>query len=319
MHASGGGSPFINNGGDLYYDIGNLGIGLTDPLTALHVDSNDIDSVGIITIENTSGSNVIRRGVIDPEGNITGNRGDLFIKDFNNEGLLYVKRLGNGTNTGWKKLHTSSYGEMHIPNNVIPTAILTQDKPHLIQGLFTDIGADGFTFTAGASGAITFTADNGGNLQVTSGSHGRATGDILSVVGLTTAAQNDITAITVDTVDTFTCDDISYVTSSETGAWLKGDLLTADIGANGKYALNFHAYGESLSSNVDYKLAIYKNITRQANLDAKRRFTLNTTRPIGGNGGITIADGDKITMGLIGLTDLTNFTFEHNNLFIHKI
>jgi hypothetical protein len=70
---------------------GNVGIGTTTPSEKLEVAGNI--KVGNATIHSGTGG---------PNGAITGNVGDLFLRTDGGAGTtLYVKESGNATNTGW--------------------------------------------------------------------------------------------------------------------------------------------------------------------------------------------------------------------------
>jgi len=81
---------------------GNVGIGLSDPSTTLHVDSAAANTEGILTLENTAGDIQIFRTDATPESAVTGSIGDLAVDGTG--GSLYIKETGNATNTGWSEV-----------------------------------------------------------------------------------------------------------------------------------------------------------------------------------------------------------------------
>ena len=212
------------------------------------------------------------------------------------------------------------YGDMHLHENAVATVINTVDKPHLVQGLFMPTLLKRFIYTAGSTGAITDTVDNGsGKLRITSAAHGLSTGAVLSTTGLTTTAQNEVTNVTVIDPATFDCDDISFVTGSETGIWYEGDKLTAMQGASGTYKAEFNAHGVSALSNKIFSFGFYKNAVWQDNVEAKRKFASIDIGPMAGGGIIEVTEGDIMTFAIFNNTDTTNFTIEHASLVLHKI
>jgi hypothetical protein len=67
---------------------------------SLTVDSNDANTVAILTIENTDGDIQIFRTDAIPEAAITGSIGDLAIDGTG--GAIYIKQSGSASNTGWQ-------------------------------------------------------------------------------------------------------------------------------------------------------------------------------------------------------------------------
>ena len=96
------GTPFT-----IFTDSGTVGIGNVSPSSVLHIDSNDADSVPIITLENTGGDLQFFRADSTPEGSVTGSIGDLTIDSVN--GNAYIKNSGNATNTGWLQIGGQEY------------------------------------------------------------------------------------------------------------------------------------------------------------------------------------------------------------------
>lgn len=98
--AGGGGSSVWSlNGPDAYYTTGSVGIGTNTPASALHVNSGDVNTVAILSLENTGGDIQVFRTDSNPEGVLTSSVGDIVIDETN--GKAYIKYTGNGTNTGY--------------------------------------------------------------------------------------------------------------------------------------------------------------------------------------------------------------------------
>ena len=211
------------------------------------------------------------------------------------------------------------FAEMHLHDNAVATVINTVNKPHLVQGLFLSVFAEGFVFAAGSTGAITNSADNGGTLRLTDVAHGLSTGAVVSVTGLPTAANNNITRVTVIDVDTFDCDDIAFAGAGETGIWYEGDKFTTLQGSQGIYKISFHSFGTSAAVNKEFEYEVFVNNIPQENIEAARKYAASDLGTVGGGGLITLAAGDIITFAMFGLTDTTNFTQKHTNVTIHRI
>ncbi len=221
-------------------------------------------------------------------------------------------------NVNWRVIQctpTAVYGEMHLHDNATVTTVNTVDIPHLVQGLFVEQIADGFTFNAGSTGPISAFADYSGTVagtvKATDVAHGLATGAILSQSGTTN--YNGIFTITVIDVDNYYFTD-AWVADDATGNWYEGDNLVVDVGSGGIYFLNLHGFGSSAGANKTFEFELYKNATPQENVEAQVRFSSGDIQTIGGGGIVTLADGDIITLGIIGLTDATDFTLAHTNV-----
>lgn len=299
-------------------DGGQIGIGIAAPISALHVDSNAADSTGIVTIENTAGDCKIFRVTSNPEGSLTADRCDIAIGIVASEGIIFIKEQGDGNNVGWKQVGTAHFANMLIHANSTATEINTVNIAHFIQGLFIDEISEDFTFAVGSTGPISAFADaGGGQVTVSDTAHGLSTGDVVSISG--TTSYNDVFTIANALTDTYEITD-TFVADDATGNWYKGDSVTADAGSAGIYTVSWSAFGLSAGNNKDFRFNVYKNSTSQNSLESKRRFQSSVDiGDIDGGGIISIADGDIITFAITGLTDTTNFTFEHISLSLHKL
>ena len=209
------------------------------------------------------------------------------------------------------------YADIHIHGNAVATVINTANIPHLVQGLFSAEFAEGFTFSAGSTGAITAFADaGGGKVTVTSASHTLTDGGIVSISG--TTSYNGIFAVSDVAGNDFNITD-TWVADDGTGNFYEGDNLVVNAGAEGIYKIDFHSHGVSASANKTFECEIYKNTTIQEVAEAKRRFASNDTGVMGGGGIISVNAGDILTFAIFGITDTTNFTFEHLNIAMHNI
>ncbi|MCD4811001.1 tail fiber domain-containing protein [bacterium] len=89
-------------------DTGMVGIGIVSPSSTLHVDSNAANTVAMLTLENSAGNFQIFRTDTTPESTVTGSVGDLVVDS--NNGTMYLKTSGSGTNTGWTQFATGGSG-----------------------------------------------------------------------------------------------------------------------------------------------------------------------------------------------------------------
>lgn len=83
----------------IFTDTGEFGIGTTTPASIFHIDSNDVNTEPVMTLENTAGDFELFRTDATPEGAVIASIGDLAIDSTN--GKAYIKEDGIITNTGW--------------------------------------------------------------------------------------------------------------------------------------------------------------------------------------------------------------------------
>lgn len=124
----------------IFTDDGLFGIGTTSPSTVIHADSNDLNSVPILTLENTAGDLQFFRTDATPEAAITGSIGDLAIDSTN--GNAYIKNSGTATNTGWVQFGGQE-GKQVVFQVEYPNATVEGDGTNnkgLLQSYFVDDG-----------------------------------------------------------------------------------------------------------------------------------------------------------------------------------
>ncbi len=210
------------------------------------------------------------------------------------------------------------HGEFFVKGNATLTTITDANK-----GVAMELGAGDhlkdFTFVAGANGVITDTANNGGLLRITDVAHGLVTGDIVSINGLATAAQNDVTVITRIDDDTFDCQDITFVTIDETGTWQMGAYLLTPTGGAGDYRIMFASSVLSASANKTYTIQAMVGTVADDGLFAEVRLSSSDVSGLAFGGIHTLAVADRLWVCVNGLTDGTNITLKHFNLSINRI
>jgi len=206
------------------------------------------------------------------------------------------------------------YAEMYLNNNAVATIIETANTPIALNNFVTG-DVDGWTFTAGSTGAITAFADGTGKVNVTSTAHGLLTGDIISIRGTTN--YNGVWQITKIDDNTFSIPD-TWVVDDGASDWDEGAHLTASAGSAGEYAMSWNmstAEGGAAGSHVTIR--IYINTTADIKGVARRKYANNDQGCTSGNSMITIADGDKvyITAESSGVNDITN---QYGNLSLRR-
>ena len=210
------------------------------------------------------------------------------------------------------------HAEMFLDGNGTPVTITTKDDPVALEG-FSSSHLQDFTFVSSKNGTITDTANNSGTLRITDATHGLETGDIITINGLATPAQNGTTAITKITNDIFDCDDISYATIDETGTWQMGSYLLVPTGGAGTYMASMTSSSTSGGANKTFLIQLCIGKVAQTDVKVERKFSAADIGSVGMNGLITLADANRVWLSVTGLPDTTDITFKHANLSLHRI
>jgi hypothetical protein len=212
-----------------------------------------------------------------------------------------------------------SEGSLYVYDNVTATTIDAADQYHGITVLGAGSAQLGTTITAGATGAITNTADNT-VLRCTDVAHGLTTGQYVTLTGMGDAAHVGVTRVTVIDVDTFDCDDIAYNSAADTGTWNRGSAITIDSGHGGTYIATWSASMLSAGNSKNYQVEAYVNATAQDEFAGERKISVaGDLGNASATGIITAAGGAVVWLAVKGTTDATNCTFQHLNLSIHKV
>lgn len=120
----GAGNSEIDSEAALNWDSSgkNLGVNETSPDTTLHVNSQAANTEAIMKLENAAGDFQFFRVDATPEGSITANIGDQAVDTTN--GKIWLKETGNGTNTGWTEIPTTTgVGDVDGPNSSIDSEL----------------------------------------------------------------------------------------------------------------------------------------------------------------------------------------------------
>lgn len=244
---------------------------------------------------------------------------NYILRDHNSE-ILIMSRGGN-----WDRMQAtpvSFYADMHLHDNSTSTIINTQNIPHFVQGLFTDDDSNGFTFSAGSSGALTVFADYSatmpGTVLATDVAHGLSTGDTIGITATTN--YNGAFNVTVTGVDNFYFTD-TFVADDGTGTWYQGDRYSVDPGVGAKFRVGWHCFGSPDSGGgADFEFELFINEAPVEKAESARTFGNSTDiGTLGGGGLIDLVDGDELSFSIINMTDTVNFTATHCNIGLDNI
>lgn len=209
------------------------------------------------------------------------------------------------------------HGEMYMDSNGTATTITDTNKAVAIEG-FSSSHLQDISFVTSKNGVITDTADNT-VLRITDEAHGLVDGDIITINGLATPAQNGTTAISKINANTFDCDDINWVTDDETGTWQMGSYLLIPTGGDGTFLASMSSSATPAGANKTYLVQLCINTTAQVDVKVERKFSATDIGSLSMTGFITVSATDRVWISVTGLTDGTDVTFKHINLLIHRI
>lgn len=210
------------------------------------------------------------------------------------------------------------HGEMYMDSNGTATTITDANKAVAIEGFSSSHLID-LTFVSSKNGVITDTINNGGILRCLDASHGLTTGDIITINGLATAAQNKTTTITKFDNNNFDCDDITFATASESGTWQMGSYLLIPTGGDGTFLASMSSSATPVGANKTFLIQLCINTTAQVDVKVERKFSAADIGSLSMTGFITVVAANRVWISATGLTDGANITFKHINLLIHRI
>jgi hypothetical protein len=179
---------------------------------------------------------------------------------------------------------------------------------------------------AGTSHAITSIADaGGGDITVTTGtSHNLAVGDIISQSNATDAAYEGVfVVLTVPTATTYTV--TAVYTATDTGTMNQAATLIAGTGAAGDYHVTWGASATSAVNNETFDYGIFLNgdgasAAPTSGSEIRRKYGTATDFGDFGRGFlVTIADGDKLSLGLKNITGNGNVTVRYLTIALHRL
>lgn len=206
-------------------------------------------------------------------------------------------------------------GEMYMYAATRTITIDGSGYYNLIQGLSSgDLNM--FTVDASASGAITVVANNGdGTLRITSASHTLTGGEIISIRG--TTSYNSVYVITYVNANQF--DITATWVADEPGSWDQGTQLVAGANTSGAFEILYNVSGYAALANKRFKWELFQNATELDKSAQERNHSTTDMGNISGGCFVTVAPGDRFSIGIYGVTDATDFVIEHGNVRIQKL
>jgi hypothetical protein len=205
------------------------------------------------------------------------------------------------------------YIEMFAYENITATTIHDTDEYQMLHDVFSVGDMNGWTFESGSEGTISAFADGGGGeVTVTSGTHGLTEGDYVTIVATTNynGAYKVISANTNDfnILATWAGDDGA-------GDWDEGDKLVAGNSTSGIYQFCYNMTATSAGNNKNYRFELIKNTTMLDQSASERRIGVaGDWGVLGGCEIEPITSGDVITYAVKNTTDSTNLTVQHANV-----
>ena len=207
----------------------------------------------------------------------------------------------------------SFIGEESIYNNAVATVIETADTPIALRQIVAGC-LEGWTFDAGSTGGITVYADGGGGqVTVTSASHGLSNGDIITIRGSTN--YNGVFAVAGVTTDTFKITD-TWVSDDGASDWDQGASLIAGAGSDGDYFITW-VMNTAPASACQLIWKVYNNTTPQNKSTSERKYSINDVSGAAASCIIQVTEGDVIWLSVQSdsTSDITN---KHGNLNLHR-
>jgi hypothetical protein len=215
----------------------------------------------------------------------------------------------------------SSYGGMYAYENASAITIEEANVYHAlgVSGILTGL-CNGFTFTAGVTGAIASVADYSGTvagtikITVTAG-HNLTTGDIVTIHGTTN--YNGTYSITTVSATEFRVTK-AYV-STQTGSYTRGTRLVAGASVVGVYQITMGMTAWSANTGKTFKFEVNLNLTEPDNIVVSRAFATTDYSPMAACGLLELVPGDVLWIALVNQTSGTNITVRHLNLTVARV
>jgi len=229
-------------------------------------------------------------------------------------GVAFAASLGGAGNENVTR------AKMFVYESAVATVIHDTDVYQALHGIFSDgdTNSNGWSFSAGNEGIITTYADaGGGQVTVTSATHGLSTGDYITISNTTN--YNGAFQVANALTNTFEITD-TWVADDAQGNWEMGDQLIAGNNSAGWYHICYNMSSTSAGNNKNYRFELMKNTTMLDQSASERRIG------VAGDWGVLagceieqIAVGDVLSYLVKNTTDSTDMTVRHANVNLHKL
>ncbi|HDY66386.1 MAG TPA: hypothetical protein ENH85_01195 [Candidatus Scalindua sp.] len=362
------GGSFSASGADNNYGLlvpnGRVGIGTTEPTSALQMGDDKLIAVDVNAGLTASGTQTQGQGALTAQVNeistvaskddtitlpaaVTG----IMIEIINNGAntlLIFPAsgdNLGLGTDTAeeleanervgfvaydtdnWAKEFSTEiiHAEMFDFDNTDPFTINATNEAHMYHtnGMQAGDLAD-FTFDAGGGGTsfpvASIQAGSSGQAEITTtGTHGLAVGDIVSLTNMS-AGTNTGTFIVRTPVTSTTFEITSGNSTDATGTMDQAATLEADAVAAGQYLMNWCASAAAAGANNVFDFAIHVGATHINSTNIRRKF--GGAGDVGAMSGvsiITIASGDKVSFMITNTSGSGDITIRDFTLVLVRL
>ena len=247
-----------------------------------------------------------------------------------------TKKLSQLDDAGllWTMRAPNSSGGMYEYNNSNVLAIDTVNVYHSIFTASMTAGdLDGWTFSAGQSGAFSAIADLGnvgGVNQVrltTAAPHTVVAGNMInltssSVAGYltqaTTVDKSNNFYVVKNVSDSTHMDIVSAALGTATGNWRKGAALVAGADAAGKYELYWHCTFKPANANKTWLFEERINVAVSDKAAQGDGSAAAANTPVSASCFVTIAAGDRVTLTCKNVTDTTDVTIVNCNVRLRR-
>lgn len=234
------------------------------------------------------------------------------------------------TTTNWAKESTTEiiHAEIHDEDNT--DAFVINDAGGDFHSYHTNGLAAGdladWAFDAGGAGtsfpiaSIADGVDSGVDIEVTTtGSHGLATGDIVSQTNLADPAY--VGVFVVKAIISATQYEVAAVyTATGTGTLDQAATLEADAVAAGVYSFAYYITGTLVGNNETFDFQLYKEATAVTGSKVRRKFgAANDFGSMSGGGVVSVANGDKISLALSNEDSAANIILRNLTIVLIRL